>query len=56
MCVRQVEGVGADYICCTGEETTRSLQPTWGLVRLTARVSGGKNTIFLLQYRFSLYT
>ncbi|KAF8236177.1 hypothetical protein L208DRAFT_1391304 [Tricholoma matsutake] len=45
-----------DYIHCTGEETTRSLQPTWGLVRLTARVSRGKNTIFLLQYRFSLYT
>ncbi|KAF8229878.1 hypothetical protein L208DRAFT_1401460 [Tricholoma matsutake] len=48
--------VGADYIRCTGEETTRSLQPTWGLVRLTARVSRGKNTVFLLRYRFSLYT
>ncbi|KAF8240467.1 hypothetical protein L208DRAFT_1384578 [Tricholoma matsutake] len=44
------------YIRCTGEETTRSLQPTWGLVRLTARVSRGKNTVFLLRYRFSLYT
>ncbi|KAF8235118.1 hypothetical protein L208DRAFT_1393033 [Tricholoma matsutake] len=39
--------VGADYIHCTGEETT---------LRLTARVSRGKNTVFLLQYRFSLYT
>ncbi|KAF8231600.1 hypothetical protein L208DRAFT_1398558 [Tricholoma matsutake] len=48
--------VGADYIHCTGEETTHSLQPTWGLVRLTARVSRGKNTVFLLRYRFSLYT
>ncbi|KAF8233895.1 hypothetical protein L208DRAFT_1394883 [Tricholoma matsutake] len=43
--------------------TTCSLQPTWGLYRLTARVSRGKNTVFLLQYRwscpynrFSLYT
>ncbi|KAF8230638.1 hypothetical protein L208DRAFT_1400166 [Tricholoma matsutake] len=45
-----------DYIRCTVEETTRSLQPTWGLVRLTARVSRGKNTVFLLRYRFSLYT
>ncbi|KAF8227219.1 hypothetical protein L208DRAFT_1405877 [Tricholoma matsutake] len=51
-----VRVVGADYIRCTGEETTRSLQPTWGLVRLTARVSRGKNTVFLLRYRFSLYT
>ncbi|KAF8222567.1 hypothetical protein L208DRAFT_1413169, partial [Tricholoma matsutake] len=53
-CVEHI--VGADYIRCTGEETTRSLQPTWGLVRLTARVSRGKNPVFLLWYRFSLYT
>ncbi|KAF8218914.1 hypothetical protein L208DRAFT_1419182 [Tricholoma matsutake] len=27
-----------------------------GFLRLTARVSRGKNTIFLVWYRFSLYT
>ncbi|KAF8239600.1 hypothetical protein L208DRAFT_1385560 [Tricholoma matsutake] len=51
-----VEDAVSDYIHCTVEETTRSLQPTWGLLRLTARVSRGKNTVFLLRYRFSLYT